>query len=78
MNQTDNVYIPQSGGTTGITPSYPVRTYPNVCPGCGRCKDCGHPVQPYVPYMPSYPLPQITYGQVTLESKNVVALNQQQ
>lgn len=31
---------------------------PNVCPGCGRCRDCGRPyeAQPY-PYTPW----QITY-----------------
>jgi hypothetical protein len=40
-------------GWGGIQPQYP-----NTCPGCGRCKDCGRPweTQPYNPY-PYQPLP---------------------
>lgn len=72
----NNVYIPQqaTGGTVAPKP------YPNVCPGCGRCRECGHPppyTYPYavpyqVPFMPSYP----NWGTITCETKGVVALNQ--
>lgn len=32
---------------------------PNVCPSCGRCRDCGHGArpQPYVNPYPVYPTP---------------------
>lgn len=50
-----NAVLPPNGGTTGgmiggWAGTY--RTYyPNVCPGCGRCRDCGQ-VQPYQPVNP--------------------------
>jgi len=33
---------------------------PYICPGCGRCKDCGRPyeTQPYNPW-PGYPNPHV-------------------
>jgi hypothetical protein len=58
-------------GTVGITGGYyyyPQPYVPNVCPGCGRCKDCGQPniPQPTVgPYwgwnQPFYYVHQVTY-----------------
>jgi hypothetical protein len=33
---------------------------PHICPGCGRCKDCGRPYEttPYNPW-PGYPQPYV-------------------
>lgn len=40
--------------------SYPWPPNNGVCPGCGRCRDCGRPyeTQPYSPW-PGYPNPYI-------------------
>jgi hypothetical protein len=53
-NLANNLYIPNGVITGGLVPPNP---YPNVCPGCGRCKDCGHPYQqPYqIPYQQPIP-----------------------
>ena len=41
-------------------PYYPAPYTPGVCPGCGRCKQCGRP-NAHPPYI--YPLPY--YGTTT-------------
>ena len=78
-NLANNLYIPPQGGlsggnaTGGLLPSNP---YPNVCPGCGRCKECGHPYpQPSVPF---WPQPQPYWGGGTgLPSTGTICVNAQ-
>jgi hypothetical protein len=45
---------------TGQPPEGWTPVNPHVCPGCGRCKDCGRPyeTQPFTPW-PGYPNPYI-------------------
>ena len=49
-------------GTTTVPNGWSAQPYnaPHICPGCGRCKDCGRPyeTQPYNPW-PGYPNPYI-------------------
>lgn len=43
--------VPNTAGTQFI----PYIPYPNVCPSCGRCRDCGHPAPaPYYPPQPNF------------------------
>lgn len=58
QTESNNVYVPTNG--TINVPNIVPATFPNVCPGCGRCRDCGHPYpapqpQPYSPYTPFTP-----------------------
>ena len=48
------------GGNTGGWVGQP-DIAPHICPGCGRCRDCGRPyeTQPYNVPWPGYPQPYI-------------------
>jgi hypothetical protein len=83
---SNNVAIANGSGlngtiTGGLVAPVP---YPNVCPGCGRCRDCGHPYtapyvppyQPASPFWPPYSQPVITCGPNTgIVQTGIVALN---
>lgn len=46
---------------------------PNICPGCGRCKDCGQHAAPVLPAAPPYvwPAGQWPYDGVICGTTNV-------
>jgi hypothetical protein len=74
----NNLYIPPQGGLTGgnITGGLVPQPYPNVCPGCGRCKDCGHPYQQ--PYQIPYQQPTPYWGGGTgLPNMGTICVNAQ-
>lgn len=57
---SDNVNY--SGQTTTVPNGWSGQPYnaPHICPGCGRCRDCGRPyeTQPFTPW-PGYPNPYV-------------------
>jgi hypothetical protein len=40
--------VPTSPPWTQTIPVYPAPVAPGICPGCGRCKECGRPAGPQV------------------------------
>lgn len=62
INDNTNYYQ----GTTTAAPQngYWGQPQPNVCPGCGRCKDCGRPYEA-APVQPSWPYSPFWYGTTT-------------
>jgi hypothetical protein len=68
VGQVSNTTSGISGAWGGLYPS----PSPNVCPGCGRCRDCGRPAEvqpiypggpiqvPYTPYVPPITSPNWT------------------
>lgn len=64
-------HIPSStvnplGGNDQFIPGYQ-HPYPNICPGCGRCRDCGQPamIPAPIPYNPPHYPYQDPYMPIT-------------
>lgn len=68
--------------TTGSSANYFTYAYPqpNICPGCGRCRDCGQPAPVVSPLIWGDPYPSITWngpitnGTTWIDSGNDITL----
>ena len=61
MTETNPTYTTGSISINPNTPIYSPPNTPDVCPGCGRCRQCG---QPY--HRPSWSEPYITWTVTTI------------